>query len=238
MHRSTSLGLALLTGCAVGSPGELGLGTFAYLCTDKDADAACADEGGVPVVDEDPVAGVPAQIAVGTEFVIEYTGQRPTEETADGAEVDVDVFVQVASPTLLGRVGDGAFYARRAGDVAVIGMGVNGVIADYLHLSAVEPDQLAIIGPSDRVLEEAIEMATDGHRQLSAEPRLDDTPLAGTLHCAWESSHPAMLSVSVDDLPNGATIEALGEPGTLELSVVCGEGLSTTLDVTIGSEGT
>ena len=203
--------LALLlvvgTGCGGGEPkggtlGELGEGYFSYHCVD-DADDVCNESDEVNTAEVDVDLGINAQIpgavAVGARWDLTYFGD---------VYVDGDLlFVETvpARPDVVSNLG--GFVVKESGEYAFLARGKDGVVADFVHITALEPAGLDVWRDEQRI--NAFEMNELTEVFLAVVPTSkDDFSLAGSLDYEWTSSDPAV--VLIDDYDNKGT----GEPDT------------------------
>jgi hypothetical protein len=195
-------GLLALAACGPlnTSSGELNNGRFSYLCVDS-SDAACDDFGGA--------FSVPALIAVGGAFGIEYTG-----ETVEGDPVQV---VPASDKMMTGA--SGSFRLLRPGVSAALARSTSGSVADFVHLQGALVDHLDVGGPSGDAAVTAVQMDTDDGIDLRVIPKDDlGTSLAGAFSYAWSTSDATIVSLDKQERRNRVHLTA-SKPGKVTVEV-------------------
>lgn len=210
----------LAAGCSSSgdaTSGELSRGAFTYVCTET-ADATCSTAGGTSAL---PANGV----AVGSRFEIRYTGDQP--ETEDGVSFQVQVVP--ASPSMVESDGSG-LRATGAGHIAFLGRGANGVVADFVHVRAVEIGDIEVSRSGVPVSSLAID--TSSSVTLAAAPLGDSgQTLGGGLAYTWASSDESVLGLTGAFADDEISLEGK-QAGAATLTVTAG-GFSRTVAVTV-----
>lgn len=215
------LAISALLGCeddpANQLAGELGEGTFTYLCL-EDSDAQC-DLG------EETSDLALANIALAGRFGINYS----------------DESIDYLQPATMDRLDyddtDEVWVAAQTGWVGVIAID-NTMADDFAHFRVVEPTGLRIsqreasgqfTGSFGGV---SITVSAQSPITLRVAPVDDqDAVLAGALSCSWTSSDPATARVAGDATDNVILVEPL-QNGSATLSVQLGElTAQTTIEV-------
>jgi hypothetical protein len=213
-------GLLALAACGPlnTSSGELNNGRFSYLCVDS-SDAACDDFVGS--------VSLPALIAVGGAFDIQYTG-----ESVDGAPVQV---VPASDKMMTGS--SGSFRLLRPGVSAALARSNSGSVADFVHLQGALIDHLDVAGPSSTTAVTKVAMDTDKGVDLQVTPKdALGTSLAGAFSYAWTTSDATILSLDAQDRRNRVHLTAF-KPGkvTVEASLPGGAKQAVVVTVTQGT---
>ena len=212
-----ALAAALTVGCSAGTGGELSNGSFAYVCT-TNTDVTCQSSFSPTLI--------PNAVAVGGQFNIEYSGETP--KTDDGIEFQVRVVP--ASPSMVESVSGSGFRIVSPGEVAFLGRGANGVVADFVHVHAAVVDRIGIVSAGQDVSTVEVDASVDV--SITANPIDEDgQTLGGGLNYAWASTDDTIASVSSSGLDNHATITG-NAAGTAVISVTAGD-KSSTVAVTV-----
>ncbi len=201
---------ALATGCMAGTGGELSNGAFIYDCSNT-TDAACAGTFTTTI----PASGV----AVGSHFKINYQGEHP--ETEDG--VSFSVSVVPASPAMV-EVDSTGFRAKLPGQMAFLGRGTNGVVADFVHVRAAAIDRVEV--SESGLPQQSVTLAVGQQVTLSAAPKdVTGQTLGGALAYDWLDSAPSIATL---DAQSGNVVTLYGAAaGSGNLTVTAGEASST-----------
>jgi hypothetical protein len=202
--------------------GELGNGTFEYLCASP-SDAQC-DEG--EVISEAAFSA----IVVGGGFGLNYLDENGNDANA---HIQAAAESRVSYDEVLGR-----WVAEQAGDIAFIAI-VGGVGDDLVHATVVEPAGVLIsqrdasghfTGSFGGV---TIDVTIQSDIILRVAPAdAQQAPLAGALGCEWTSDNPAVASITSDPTDNVITVHPAAA-GTATLSVQIGM-LSGQTTLTVG----
>lgn len=156
--------------------------------------------------------GLPDGIAVDADFELHYEPSAPQATTLEPAP---DFFT----------VTNDTFHATRAGYGAVLVMNAGGNVIDFVNLHVKTVASLAIAGVD-------APLAVGDTKTLTASAfDVVNAPLAGTLTFDWESSDPAIATVTVTD--GVATLHAVA-PGTVHIRAIAGSATSA-IDVQVGS---
>lgn len=197
--------------------GELGEGTFTYLCQ-LDSDAQC-DRG------EETSDLALANIALQGRFGIAYSESVEYLQPASTDRLDYDDAAEL-------------WVAGQTGWVGVMAINNLGRVDDFAHFYVVEPVGLRIsqrqasgefTGSFGGV---SISVSAQSPITLRVAPTDDqDAVLAGALDCSWTSSDPATARIAGDATDNVILVEPL-QNGTATLSVSLGElTAQTTIEV-------
>lgn len=180
--------LALMaTGCSAGAVeppgtlGELGMGTFRYNCIEE-GDAVCNQTQAVDTFLVSADLGIngeaPAAIAVGARFDLAYFGDV---ETKDGQLLLVETVP--ARPDAVTKVG--GFVITTPGVHAFLARSPKGIVADFIHVSALEVEDLDVWVDEHRV--EAITLPVGSELVLAVVPQNGTgVSLAGALPYRWQ----------------------------------------------------
>lgn len=215
---AAALAAALTVGCSAGTGGELSNGAFGYVCT-TNTDVTCQNTFTPQFI--------PNAVAVGGQFNLEYSGDNP--ETQDGIEFQVRVVP--ASPSMVETVNGAGFRITSPGEVAFLGRGANGVVADFVHVHAAVVDRIGMISAGQDVTSVEVDASFDV--SITANPiDKDGQTLGGGLSYAWSSSDETIVSVASSSLDNHATITG-NAAGNAMVSVTAGDA-TTEIAVTVG----
>ncbi len=205
------LGASLLLGCKDDSAnelaGELGNGTFSYLC-EVDSDAQCD-------VGEDTSDLALTNIALRGRFGIGYSNTYEGFRSASASRLDYDDAAQL-------------WEAIEPGWVAVIAL-ASEQGDDFAHFRIVEPESLIIsrresLGSFAGSLGGlSVDLSVQGLITLRVAPVDDqEAVLAGGLTCEWSSNHPEVADIVGDSTDNVVEVEAK-QAGTAILNVHLGD---------------
>lgn len=212
------LGFAALTGCSqppevpTSGNGELHQGSFVYTCSSS-SDAASCGPNGAPTL--------PTGIALGADFGLRY---EPSAAEEHALEPSASFFTVDATT--------GRLHTARAGYGVVLVTNDKGDVIDFVNLrvktiatltvAGVDPDTSLVVGETRTLDVTAFDAVGE--------------PLAGTLALEWESSDPAVATVTVTDTDRSlgtATVHTVA-PGTARLRVVAGT-TTGTISIKVGS---
>ncbi|MEO5727544.1 MAG: hypothetical protein ABI134_03765 [Byssovorax sp.] len=213
-------GLLALASCSLRNNttrGELSNGQFTYRCVDS-SDAACDDPVGT--------AAVPALLAVGGTFDLEYVGDA-TESSP--------VQLKAASEKMLSGA-SGNFEVLLPGVSAVLARDTSGVVADFIHLRGVNIDHLDVSGPSSTKAVTQVQMDIDKEIELQVVPKDElGARLAGAFPYAWSTSDFNVISLSPISKKNRVTLTAFSAgTATVEVSLPSGEKMAVVVTVKQG----
>ncbi len=211
-----------LVGCIPQTTGDLDHGGFTYDCTGS-FDSACSGE----LFNQ---STLPAAIAVGAPFGLEYHGPEPTDE--DGTTFPVSL--EPAAPAVLSGAGH-AFVFQSAGTVAILAKATNGTISDFVHLVGAPIASIAVTddGGSPQA---SLALASGDSVILKASPRdLDGNDLAGALSYQWESSDGSVVALGSGVSNNRAVLTVVGK-GTAEITITIDDAKAV-VEVTAGEGG-
>jgi hypothetical protein len=172
-----------------GTIGGTGEGFFQYSCV-TDGDAVCNQTGAVDansVVELGINQEVPEAVAVGARFDLHFSG---TVLEDDGETLLVETV-----PASFDHVEtSGGFVIDEAGFWAFLAQSPKGVVADFIHVQALEAADLEVWKDEQKVT--AFEMTVGSELQVAAVPR-DEAGLAlgGALPYLWTSSDPGVALV-------------------------------------------
>ncbi len=220
---------AALAGCVpLGSQGSLQNGDFAYVCSSEATDVT--DVGCTPsFTDESDVPGV---IAVGAHFDLQYN-------VALGSGGPLIEGLLPAAPSLLSTqppltAGAFGFAFTSPGVVAVLATTSGGVV-DFLHVTGVALDQLAITDGNNN----AVTTITLSGASAAAETTISATPVSATkqtlfggMTFAWMTSDPTVVTTEPVDELFGSS------PGNEVTLVPVGVGTATVTVSALGAQGT
>lgn len=229
------------TGCSMslGTPGELGQGTFYYDCTGP-ADPYC---------DGDPWPGPEDATCLGCWTV--YENHQLPDRVAVGATLGLwfesnagtfSVQLVPASAEMLEPIGTGdlaTFRALEPGTVAVLHMR-SGAVEDFTYLHLVAPARISVdeVGPNGLVhpAVHQVRVAPGESTWLRAQPTdAQGRPLYGALSALWTRDGTSFALLGD---PNDNLVQVAGDAtglGTLRLTL--GE-LSTEVQVEVVGDGT
>jgi hypothetical protein len=210
-------GLLALASCGLRSntsPGELSNGQFTYRCVDS-SDAACDDLVGK--------VAVPALLAVGGTFDLEYAG-----DTAGSSPVQLEP----ASEKMLSGA-SGNFKLLLPGVSAVLARDTSGEVADFIHLRGVNIDHLDVAGPSSTKAVTQVQMDTDKEVELHVVPKDElGALLAGAFSYAWSTSDATIVALDTPLEKNRVTLTA-SKAGTATVEVSLPSGAKMAVVVTV-----
>jgi hypothetical protein len=213
---------AALAGCgSLGSPGSLSKGAFAYVCTSNSGttDVGCSSS---LLSSRD----VPASIAVGTHFDLQYGA-------VFGSDAPIVTTLAPVSPSLLATetaldAGATGFRFTGPGTVAILAHAADGSVVDFLHVTGVVIDHVSLQDPLG--LSVMPFQVPAGGAMLRAVPQGNTgEQLAGEMAYTWSSSDPTVATVQGGG--NGVTILPAG-PGKATISVQV-LGKQASVDVTV-----
>lgn len=213
----------LVTGCGLGTPGELGNGGFWHRCTGP-SDPVC-DELDFLFTEEPALA---LDIAVGSTFSARYEG---TKQVAGR--------VVSASQNLLSGDQGAGFEALRPGRAALLAEAGSSVV-DLVHVRLADAARVRIevqsfdVASAEDVTE--VMMSPGDALVLRALP-LDEAEvqLGGALPCAWTVGDTEIVQPSADLSDNALGIEARA-PGTTTAALTLGN-LSAEVTLTVKGDG-
>lgn len=214
----SGLGLALpwlLVGCGDGTvEGDLGVGSFRYLCLGA-GDAACDQAG-------PSTEGLSLGIAVGAELNLSFLQKDRDKPTG---------VIFPASPERM-EITTRGFRALRPGGVAMLVRTVDGGgVLDFTHLTLVTPVKLVVASPSE-AKGGTMSLGFGAERTIEVFPvDAQGNKLAGAFDYAWTSDAPNVVEVRDPQAARRATI-AVREAGTAHVQVVA-QGIAEALDLTV-----
>ena len=208
--------LSLLTACGdTNIDGELGVGTFRYVCLDE-GDAACAFPGATPTW---PSQG----IATGAEFGLSFLQN-------DAAKPSGVIFP--ASPARV-AVTELGFRGLEPGQVAMLVRTSEGNgILDFRHLGFVAPRKLTVGSPTEATGSEPLQLGFGAERVVEVFPvDGENQKLSGSLVYAWTTDAPNVVALKQPSRFRKATI-AVREAGTAHLQISA-QGVAEVLTLTV-----
>lgn len=177
-----------------GTIGELGEGTFHYICVDE-GDAVCNKSGAVDTGKVQADLGIqgqaPEAIAVGARFDLTYSGDTSTD--------DGDLLLVETKAARQDQVtATGGFIIEVPGVHAFLARSPKGIIADFLHVEALVAVDLDVWLDEQRV--EAVTLKVGEERMIAVVPQ-DGTgvSLAGALPYEWVVDGAAVAIDAVDN---------------------------------------
>jgi hypothetical protein len=203
--------------------GELGNGTFEYLCK-ATTDAQC-DEG--ETVSQAAFDAIARAGVFGLSFLDEYGNATSDEiEAAGDGRITYDDQTQ-------------RWTAEKAGLVALIAFEQNGGVEDFVHATVVEPSGVVI---SEKDLSGHftgsfggatidVSIQSDFILRVAPADALQNV-LAGGLPCQWTSDNPAVAAISSDATDNVITVHPVAA-GSATLHVQLGS-VSGQTTLTVG----
>ncbi len=212
-HLTGSLAVALGVSLAGCSNGELGQGTFTYVCT-GDHDDYC----GRPI----PVAFTEA-VAVGATFDLAYepvstSGARFLSAATGVRPASPHVAQEISTATQRGMKflvpGEGAFLAH----------GAHGTVLDFIHLVAEEPAAATIDAWEGYWTNAGLWLSRGQTTTLIAAPvGQDGRRLLGTMTCTWFADDGDLVALSDVDVDGACTVSLRAlESGTTMVNVTMG----------------
>jgi hypothetical protein len=213
---------AALAGCGpLGSPGSLSKGAFAYVCTSNSGmvDAGCTSSF---LTSSD----VPASIAVGTHFDLQYGAVFDSDAPIVTSLAPVSPSLLAGEPSL--DAGATGFRFTSPGTVAILAHAADGSVVDFLHVTGVAIDHVSLQDPVGQGVTPF--QVPAGGATLRAVPQGSiGQQLAGQMAYTWSSSDPTVATVQGGG--NGVTILPAG-PGKATISVQV-LGKQASVDVTV-----
>ncbi|MBI5538229.1 MAG: hypothetical protein HY898_36240 [Deltaproteobacteria bacterium] len=237
--------IAALSGCdkskdaSASQAGELGRGTFTYVCG-TGADAQCNDNSDLALVD--PATNFPP-IALGATFSSSFKVNDAQDPSAVMSAVP-DMLDSETVPKYL--------IAKKVGWVALLGMESAGGtrVSDLIHAKVEPLDHLEVAqsaptggGGADfkgKVTAPGIDVTITGSTPSTPVTQMfrvvpmtkDRKLLAGALPCQWTTSNEAVARITTDAGQNIITVEL--KPGDATLKAALG-GLTVDVKVKVGS---
>lgn len=202
--------------CGDGSvEGDLGVGTFRYVCLDA-GDAACAAAG-------PSTEGLSLGVAAGSELGLSFF------------QNDRDKPTGVVFPASVTRVAitERGFRALLPGQIAMLVRTADGSgVLDFTRLTVVAPAKLAVVSPSEAKGTAPLALGFGAERTIEVQP-IDQQgqKLAGSFVYTWTSDAPNVAVIKEASTVRRATI-AVREAGTAHIQIVAA-GISEALDLTI-----
>jgi hypothetical protein len=224
-----------------GTLGELGEGTFRYTCV-QTGDAVCNQSTAVDAFEVQGHLGIagqaPAAVAVGARFGLSYSGDTKTE---DGELLLIET--QPARPDEVSTVG--GFVIHSPGVHAFLARSPKGIVADFIHLTALQVGALDVWVDERRV--QAFTIQVGAEEVLAVVPQ-DGTgiSLAGALPYSWTVEGPSIAIDSIDSFGapsssvelNDDEIRVYGLAEGIATITVERGGLSKVIEVTVEPEVT
>jgi hypothetical protein len=222
-----------LAGCTGTSPpgqtGDLGNGVFSYVC-DSGSDPVCDD------ADVGALLGMPAQVAVGARFSLQYTPSPFGDDSGGSSTVEPASDALLTQTEAFGK----SFKGIRPGLCAILARRGETVL-DFVHVRIEPTDHVRV----DRVNSNG-DVPLAGIDELDLELGQDaalraygtneaDTPLGGAQAASWSSSDEAVVDFDTLTDDNEVTVRAMGV-GTATLTVEIGDQVAE-IPVTVGGEG-
>jgi hypothetical protein len=205
------------SGCA--GDGELGHGSFHYLCT-SEHDYSCDVLGGFRP---------DGAIAVGATFDLEYL-----RNGSDPAARQTLAGVRPASPQVAEEVLDAGQQGLRfkvPGEGAFLAFGADGTVLDFVHMFAADVTEVRLA--SGTLALDGMGMTTGEARSVTAYPlAAGQEPLLGSMSCTWTSDDETIVTVPTGTTSCAAQLTAVSS-GAATIVVQMGDGVSAELAVTV-----
>lgn len=207
-----------------GTPGELGDGTFEYVC-ENDGDLKCSE---TEAVDEFEVGAdlgrgdtMPLAVAVGATFGVRYAGSA-----RDGGD---DQLVIVDAVSAKDRRGPNVYRIQQPAEAALVATDNEGKVRDFTVITALEATELSLWHNQEE--ERRLVLEAGETRAITVAPRSESgTFLAGALSYEWSIGDAAVASIG--ELDEGAGEQEVKNEGDIEISAVSAG--TTTLRVRSG----
>lgn len=214
--------LGLLAGCGSspgsGAAGELGQGTFEYVCV-NDGDAKCSMTSNIDEFDVHDLGSpkaLPQGVAVGSIFGLRYAGRVRD----DGDELLVQVLAASHDDELSPEI----FSIAEPAEAAFLAVDSKGRSIDFVVVPAVEATELSVW--SEEVELSDLVLSVGDTAGLTVVPRSSDGDLlAGAIPYLWTSSQGSIFSLNdgSTEVRNEGDCEITAEgQGEAELRIVSG----------------
>lgn len=211
---------APVSGCLTN--GELGGGSFGYLCTNQGNDAACDSSFSGQEL------SLPRKVAVGSVFDIVFHGDSasPSSFLPDSASSEI---LQPSGTS---------FQFVKPGFAAVLARSVDGRIGDFVHLRGADIDHLSVLRITTQIT--TLKLSVGQAVSLQAVPTdASNETLAGALTYTWGIKGDAgILDVTAETETSGApksnAVVVTGQAaGSVDLTVQT-QSKTATVHVTVG----
>lgn len=200
--------------------GELGVGTFTYLCR-SDGDFTCSiGQSSAPF---------PQAFVLGGRFGLDYAWKSETDHINDPLPA-----LQSAAPERL-KLTDETFTTLQTGFSAVLAVTGNSEIVDLIHASVRSIAELRLVDAAFLPSVPAyidIKVAVAGSTFVQLVPLdLNDTPLSGALEVAWTLDDETIATIAFGQGSGRVRVDGLA-PGTANLTATVGE-LAVTIPLVV-----
>ena len=222
-----ALGFVALSSCGSADDvtGNLGNGSFSYVCVNADDPACASDATGSGQIGENP-ASFPALLAEGAHFKVTY-------EAKDSEEGGNPILKPVAPEYIGSLSADGSLTALKAGkDAMVARSSVSGLVYDYTYITISPISSLGVTTTDGEPIPTTLQISPGGTTTLVATalgPRQEK--LAGGVDYTWTSSDDTIVHLGQGN-PT-AHVDVMGvKSGSATLTVTQGS-LTVTIPVTV-----
>jgi hypothetical protein len=214
-HLLGTVALLLSLGCesgpGTGTPGELGDGTFEYVCVNR-GDAKCSSAESIDdferVYDFRSKTALPRAVAVGATFGVRYAGTVRSEGQV--------MLVTVSAASRNDEVTPGVFSLSQPVEAAFIATANDGTAVDFVVVTALEAEELSIWQSQREVT--SLNLQVGQRALLTVAPRsATGTLLAGALRYQWVTTRPQAVALGrvtsdtlEDEIMNQGDISILG----------------------------
>jgi hypothetical protein len=221
-----ALGFVALSSCGSADDvtGNLGNGSFSYVCVSTDDPACASNATGSSQVGESP-ASFPALLAEGAHFKMTYD-----PKSSDGGNPTLK---PVAPEYISALSADGSLTALKAGKDAVVARStVSGLVYDYTYVTISPISSLGVTTLDGSPLPTSLKISTGGTTTLVASalgPR--DEKLAGAVDYTWTSSDDAIVHLEEGNPTAHVDFDGM-KAGTATLTVTQGT-MTVTIPITV-----
>jgi len=195
--------------------GELGVGTFRYVCLDG-GDAACAFTGSTP---SEPRH----RIATGAEFGLSFFQNERAKPSGVIFPASAERVVITERGFRAVQSGEGAMLVRTSDG--------NGIL-DFVHLRFGAPTKLVVASPPEAAGIEPLRLGFGAERVIEVFPvDAEGEKLSGSFVYAWSTDAPNVVALKELSNVRRATI-AVREAGTAQLTISA-KGVPEALNLTV-----
>lgn len=216
-------------GSADDQTGNLGNGSFSYVCVSAD-DPACANAtGGTGTTGASP-SNFPAAVASGAHFKVTYQANDSTQGGDPSLKPVAPEYISALSA-------DGSLTALKPGiDDLVARSSVNGLVFDYTEI-VISPISSLAVTSAGAPLPTTVQLSVSGSERLVASvlgPHNEQ--LAGGIDYTWTSSDPTIVSLGEGN-PTALNDVTGVKAGNATLTVTAGDptqgGMKVTIPITV-----
>jgi hypothetical protein len=210
--------------------GNLGNGTFSYICVNADDPACASTSGGTGETGASPT-NFPAAVANGAHFKVTYAANNTTQGGNPTLKPVAPEYISELSA-------DGSLTALKPGkDAMVARSSVNGLVFDFTEITISPISSLGVTDQNGEPLPTTLQISVGSTNTLLATalgPRSEK--LAGGVDYTWKSSDDTIVHLEEGNPTAHVDLDAL-KAGSATLTVTQGDptqgGMTVTIPVTV-----